>query len=116
MHTKLVPDLARLASISKATVEGIVDESLRRLRVERLDLVQFHWWDTTVPGAVDTMIWLDEIRRAGKIRLLGGTNFDTAHTRAILDAGVPLVSMQTQYSLLDARPRTAWPRSAPPTT
>ena len=104
VHTKLVPDLARLATISKSYVEGIVDESLRRLRVERLDLVQFHWWDTAVPGAIDTMVWLDEIRRAGKIRFVGGTNFDTPHTRAILDAGVPLVSMQTQYSLLDDRP------------
>ena len=104
VHTKLVPDLDRLATISKSYVEGIVDESLRRLRVEHLDLVQFHWWDIAVPGAVDTMVWLDEIRQAGKVRWLGGTNFDTAHTRAILDAGVPLVSMQTQYSLLDARP------------
>ncbi len=104
VHTKLVPDLDRLATISRPYVEGIVDESLRRLCVERLDLVQFHWWDTAVPGAVETMVWLDEIRRAGKIRFLGGTNFDTPHTRAILDAGVPLVSMQTQYSLLDARP------------
>lgn len=104
VHTKLVPDLDRLATISKPYVESIVDESLRRLRLERLDLVQFHWWDTTVPGAVDTMVWLDEIRKADKIRYLGGTNFDTANTQAILDAGVPLVAMQTQYSLLDARP------------
>ncbi len=104
VHTKLVPDLARLATLSRAHVEGIVDTSLQRLRVERLDLVQFHWWDYAVPGAIDTMVWLDEIRRAGKIRWLGGTNFDVAHTRSILDAGVPLVSMQTQYSLLDARP------------
>ena len=104
VHTKLVPDLARLATISKPYVEGIVDESLCRLCTERLDLVQFHWWDYAVSGAVDTMVWLDEIRRSGKIRHLGATNFDTPHTRAILDAGVPLVSMQTQYSLLDARP------------
>ena len=104
VHTKLVPDLDRLATISKPYVEGIVDESLRRLRVERLDLVQFHWWDTAVPGAVETMTWLDDLRQAGKIRFLGATNFDTACALAILDAGVPLISMQTQYSLLDARP------------
>ena len=104
VHTKLVPDLDRLATISKPYVAAIVDDSLRRLGVERLDLVQFHWWDYAVPGAVDALVWLDEIRAAGKIRLLGGTNFDTAHTSAILDAGVPLASMQTQYSLLDHRP------------
>ena len=104
VHTKLVPDLDRLATISKSYVEGIVDESLRRLGTEQLDLVQFHWWDYAVPGAVETMLWLDEFRRAGKIRNLGGTNFDTPHTAAILRAGVPLMSMQTQYSLLDTRP------------
>ncbi len=98
-----MPDLDRLATISKAYVEGIVDESLRRLRTDQLDLVQFHWWDYAVPGAIEAMLWLDEIRRAGKIRNLGATNFDTPHTQAILDAGAPLMSMQTQYSLLDTR-------------
>ena len=104
VHTKLVPDLDGLASLSKGEVEALVDRSLRRLGVERLDLVQFHWWDTAVPGAVEAMVWLDEIRRAGKIHLLGATNFDTPHTAAILDAGVPIAAMQTQYSLLDHRP------------
>ena len=104
VHTKLVPDLDRLATISKSYVAGIVDQSLRRLRVERLDLVQFHWWDYAVPRPVEAMVWLDELRRAGKIRILGGTNFHPPHSRAILDAGVPLLSMQTQYSLIDARP------------
>ena len=104
VHTKLVPDLDRLGTISKASIEGIVDESLRRLRTERLDLVQFHWWDYAVPRAIDALLWLDEIRRSGKIDNIGVTNFDTPHTQAILAAGVPLMSMQTQYSLLDARP------------
>ncbi len=104
VHTKLVPDLDRLAGLRKRDLEAIVDQSLRRLGVERLDLVQFHWWDYAVPGAVQAMGWLDEIARSGKIRFVGATNFDLAHTRAILEAGVPLMSMQTQYSLLDTRP------------
>jgi aryl-alcohol dehydrogenase-like predicted oxidoreductase len=104
VHTKLVPDLDRLAGLDRAYLESIVDQSLRRLGVEQLDLVQFHWWDYAIPGAIEAMVRLAEIARAGKIRFLGATNFDTAHTRAMLEAGVPLVSMQTQYSLLDARP------------
>lgn len=104
VHTKLVPDLDRLAGLRKRDLEAIVDESLRRLRVERLDLVQFHWWDYGVPGAVQAMLWLGEIAGSGKIRFVGATNFDVPHTRAILEAGVPLLSMQTQYSLLDTRP------------
>lgn len=104
VHTKLVPDLDRLAGLRKRDLEAIVDTSLRRLRVERLDLVQFHWWDYAVPGVVQAMLWLDEIARFGKIRFVGATNFDAAHTHTLLEAGVPLMSMQTQYSLLDARP------------
>ena len=45
-----------------------------------------------------------ELQQEGKIELLGGTNFDTPHTSELLAAGVPLASMQVQYSLLDARP------------
>ena len=36
--------------------------------------------------------------------MIGVTNFDTPHLRQMVDSGVPVVSMQTQYSLLDRRP------------
>ncbi|MCW6506774.1 aldo/keto reductase [Lichenifustis flavocetrariae] len=104
VHTKLVPDLDKLPTLTRGDLAAIVDESLRRLRVDCLDIVQFHWWDYAVPGVVEAMLALDELRQAGKLRFVGATNFDTPHTRAILDGGVPLVSMQTQYSLLDTRP------------
>ena len=104
VHTKCVPDLDLLPKISKRDVRAIVDESLRRLRQERLDLVQFHWWDYGIPGCVEAALWLDELRREGKIDLLGGTNFDTDHVERFAAAGVPMVSMQVQYSLLDRRP------------
>jgi aryl-alcohol dehydrogenase-like predicted oxidoreductase len=104
IHTKFVPDLDRLHELDRRGVRRVVERSLQRLRVERLDLVQFHWWDYTIPGATQAALWLDELRRDGSIELIGGTNFDTPHTRELLDAGVPLASMQVQYSLLDARP------------
>jgi aryl-alcohol dehydrogenase-like predicted oxidoreductase len=104
VHTKFVPDLDMLARLDQPYVTGIIDRSLRRLRAERLDLVQFHWWSYAVPGAIETGQMLRELQRAGKIAHLAGTNFDTAVSRALLDAGVPLVSMQVQYSLLDTRP------------
>jgi aryl-alcohol dehydrogenase-like predicted oxidoreductase len=104
VHTKLVPDLAALAHIDKAYLERIVDRSLRRLRVERLDLVQFHWWSYATPGLIDAVHALDEMRRAGKIRHLGLTNFDTAHVREIVASGAEILSMQVQYSVLDQRP------------
>lgn len=104
VHTKLVPDLAALPSVDRAYVTRIVDRSLARLGMERLDLVQLHWWDYAVPGWLEAAGWLAELARAGKIDRIGGTNFDTAHTARLLEAGIPLVSMQVQYSLLDDRP------------
>jgi aryl-alcohol dehydrogenase-like predicted oxidoreductase len=104
VHTKFVPDLSALRSIDRAYVRRVVTRSLARLKAERLDLVQFHWWDYAIPGAVETALMLDELRREGLIDRLGTTNFDSVHARALIAAGAPLVSMQTQYSLLDARP------------
>jgi aryl-alcohol dehydrogenase-like predicted oxidoreductase len=107
VHTKFVPDLSVLPLIDKAYVRGIIERSLRRLRAERLDLVQFHWWDYSIPGWVETAHWLEELRREGKIELLGGTNFDAAHVEAMITAGVPIKTMQVQYSVLDDRPAGA---------
>ncbi len=104
VHTKYVPDLDILPRITKANVETVIDQSLRRLNMERLDLVQFHWWDYAQPRWLETAVRLDELRRAGKIDKVSGTNFDTDHMLDIVKAGVPLASMQVQYSLLDRRP------------
>lgn len=104
IHTKFVPDWDALAGVDGGYVTRIVDRSLQRLRAERLDLVQFHWWNYEVPGLVEAARHLAELQRLGKIDQLGGTNFDTPNTEAMLAAGVRLVSMQVQYSLLDRRP------------
>ncbi|HEX2442496.1 MAG TPA: aldo/keto reductase [Vicinamibacterales bacterium] len=104
VHTKYVPDLDRLPSHSRADVVRGVDRSLTRLQVERIDLVQLHWWDFDVPGYVEAAAWLDELRRAGKIRNVGLTNFDRPRLTEILAAGVPIATHQVQYSVLDRRP------------
>ncbi|PZO78076.1 MAG: aldo/keto reductase [Mesorhizobium amorphae] len=104
VHTKFVPDLDALASLDRAYVERVIDRSLTRLGTERLDLVQLHWWDFSHPRWIEAGLWLTELRERGKIRNIGATNFDAARMAALVDAGVPLVSMQVQYSLLDRRP------------
>jgi aryl-alcohol dehydrogenase-like predicted oxidoreductase len=104
IHTKFVPDLPDLPAVDRRYVEKIIDRSLARLGVERIDLVQFHWWDYAVPGYVETALELDRLRRAGKIARLGVTNFDVPRLRRLIEAGVPIVSQQAQYSLLDSRP------------
>jgi aryl-alcohol dehydrogenase-like predicted oxidoreductase len=104
VHTKYVPDLDRLATHSRRDVVHGIERSLARLRVERLDLVQLHWWDYSVPGYVEAAAWLDDLRREGKIRHVGLTNFDTPRVREIAASGVTVVSHQVQYSVLDRRP------------
>ena len=105
VHTKYVPDRGALASLSREQVERGIDRSLRRLRVERLDLVQFAWWDYSIPGYVEALGWLGELQQAGKIRHVGTTNFDVARLRELSAAGVSLPIHQVQYSLLDRRPQ-----------
>lgn len=104
VHTKFVPDLDTLATLTKKDVDAAIDRSLARLGVERLDLVQFHWWDYAVRRYVEVARWLDAARRAGKIANLGVTNFDTPRLRELFDAGIPILSNQVQYSVLDRRP------------
>ncbi|MBZ5759257.1 MULTISPECIES: aldo/keto reductase [Rhizobium] len=104
VHTKLVPDLEKLGNMNRDYIRGIVEQSLRRLRTERLDLVQFHWWDYSLDGYLDALGWLNELHGEGKVRNVGTTNFDTQHVAEILKAGIPLVSQQLQYSVLDQRP------------
>jgi aryl-alcohol dehydrogenase-like predicted oxidoreductase len=104
VHTKCVPDLDALATLREADITAIVDRSLRRLGVERLDLVQLHWWDYRIPGYAQAARWLEKLMHAGKLRQIGVTNFDAAHLREILDADIPITSNQVQYSALDRRP------------
>ncbi|NUX58506.1 aldo/keto reductase [Paraburkholderia youngii] len=104
VHTKFVPHSDILPRISKSYVERVIDLSLRRLNQERLDLIQLHWWEYQDPRWLEAALWLDDLRRTGKIDKIGGTNFDTYHMLEILNAGVPLTSVQVQYSLLDRRP------------
>jgi len=104
VHTKLVPDLERLADLSAAEVEAIVDRSLQRLKIDRLHLVQFFWWDTSIGSPVGAMEVLKRCQKKGKIAHLGVTNWDVAETNPYLEAGIDLVSTQVQYSVLDRRP------------
>ena len=107
IHTKYVPDHDRLSMLTRKDVEAVVDRSLHRLKVDRLDLVQFSWWDYEVDRWVEVAGWLEELRCAGKIAELGATNFDAPALGAMLEAGIPLRSHQVQYSALDHRPEGA---------
>lgn len=99
--TKWVPRPGRM---TRRIVEDNIARSLRRMDVETLDLLQFHWWEYDDPGYLDALAFLAQLRDEGKIRHLALTNFDTAHLQTITDHGIRVVSNQVQYSLIDLRP------------
>lgn len=104
IHTKYAPDKDQLHELRDADIDAAIDRSLKRLGVDRIDLLQIHWWDYAVPGLDRVCERLARAQVAGKIRLLGATNFNSEQLRKIADSGLKLVSQQTQYSLIDRRP------------
>ncbi len=90
--------------MTRRVVEDAIGISLRRMGVDCLDLLQFHWWDYGDTGYLDALGHLADLRHEGKIRHLALTNFDTERLRVITDRGIRIVSNQVQYSLVDRRP------------
>ena len=75
-----------------------VEDSLRRLRIDVIDLYQIHWPDTNVP-LVDSWGALADLVREGKIRYLGVSNYHIHHMREIQPVH-PIASLQPPYNLL----------------
>ncbi len=104
VHTKLVPDLGRLDDLRADEVEAIIDRSLARLRIERLHLVQFYWWDLGIGNAVGSLEVLKRCQEKGKVAHLGVNNWDSDEIETFVEAGFDICSAQVQYSILDRRP------------
>lgn len=98
--TKWVPEPG---PVTRADVRAAVDRARTRMRVERIDLLQFHAWSYAHPAWLDALLYLDECRREGLIGHLGLTNTDTAHLRLVVESGIPIATNQICYSLLDQR-------------
>lgn len=84
-------------------VRAGVEERLQRLNVDRIDLLQFHWWTFEHPEWLDALHELARLREEGLIAELGVTNFDAAHLNLALSDGVPILTNQVSFSLLDRR-------------
>jgi len=76
-----------------------VEESLRRLGTDYIDLYQSHWQDPTTP-IEDTMAALLELKREGKIRAIGVSNCTLGQLVRYRSVG-PVDSAQEKYSMLD---------------
>jgi aryl-alcohol dehydrogenase-like predicted oxidoreductase len=89
---------------SRANLTRSLENSLRRLGTDYVDLYQCHAWDRTTP-VEETMATLDDFVRSGKVRYIGCSNWLAsqiveAQVAAERAGGTPLVSLQPQYSLI----------------
>ncbi|WP_018143780.1 aldo/keto reductase [Alloscardovia criceti] len=103
IHEKYVPDYKILTTVQFSDTERIIDRSLKKLGRDYIDLIQYHWWDYDINRYIEVAQNLVKLQEKGKIRHIGVTNFDTAHLKQLVDAGIPVISCQSQYSLLDRR-------------
>jgi aryl-alcohol dehydrogenase-like predicted oxidoreductase len=105
LATKLffpMDDSGENQGLSRQQVFKQIDDSLRRLRTDYVDLYQCHRYDSQTP-LEETMEALTEVVRQGKARYLGFSEWTAAQIRAALELSPPLekfVSSQPQYSIL----------------
>ncbi|TIP86377.1 MAG: aldo/keto reductase [Mesorhizobium sp.] len=76
-----------------------VEQSLRRLGTDYIDLYITHWQDPTTPIA-QTMEALERLKSAGKIRAIGASNLNAAELQQYVGTG-QLDAIQERYSMLD---------------
>jgi len=88
------------------SIRGEVEQSLRRLQIERIDLYQIHWpaWPASPqghdPGSIEEA-WatLTTLRDEGKVQFIGVSNFDVAQLKTISRIESP-TNLQPPYSML----------------
>jgi aryl-alcohol dehydrogenase-like predicted oxidoreductase len=87
------------ANSTKARLQAELEDSLRRLGTEYIDLYQVHWPDTQTPIR-ETAELLAEFKRQGKVRALGVSNFSSAQMDAFRSVA-RLASDQPPYNLFE---------------
>ncbi|XXU24013.1 aldo/keto reductase [Sorangium sp. So ce887] len=100
-------DDERKGGAKPAYIQRAVEDSLRRLGTDWIDLYQIHRSDPETPIG-DTLEALDALVRAGKVREIGNSNFSASQLRGAEEATRPgaarFVSVQNEYSLLQREP------------
>lgn len=97
LATKVSPSHFRKNDILKAA-----DQSLKRLKIDVIDLYQLHWPNDAIPIA-ETMGAMESLVDAGKIRFIGVSNFSVGQMQEAQDAltNARIASNQVRYSLID---------------
>ena len=100
LFTKWVPEPGK---ISRDSTREAVKKALSRMNQPQIDLMQFHAWHYQDSSWIDALNYLKDLQDEGLIKNIGVTNFDTSHLRIAISSGIPIVSNQICYSLLDRR-------------
>ena len=93
-------------NLQAASIRREVESSLKRLKVDTIDLYQIHWpaWkgnaEAASPGSIEEAVGaLAKLKAEGKVRHIGVSNFDAKQMQRAMDVS-PIASLQPPYSLL----------------
>src|SRR5450759_2616420 len=90
---------SRSGTAARRGIQKEIEDSLRRLRTDVIDIYQVHWPDPATP-IEETAQALAELHRAGKIRAIGVSNFSTTQMDAFR-AAAPLHTVQPPHNLFE---------------
>ncbi len=90
---------------SRYHIQHAIEDSLRRLQSDHIDLYYVHNWDNTTP-IEETLRALDDLIRAGKVRYIGASNFSSwqlarANLLAEVKNWTPFVAIQNEYHMFE---------------
>lgn len=93
-------------NVSPASIRREVEDSLRRLGIEQIDLYQMHWPPNPDSSQLEEA-WttLADLKRQGKVRWIGVSNFSVAQLKRA-QAIAPVASLQPRYSLVHREAET----------
>ncbi|MNB73215.1 L-glyceraldehyde 3-phosphate reductase [compost metagenome] len=103
--TKVYHQVGDLAEgLSRAQILRSIDDSLQRLNMDYVDLLQIHRWDYNTP-IEETLDALNEVVKAGKARYIGASSMHAAQFAEALalqaqNGWAPFVTMQDHYNLI----------------
>ena len=95
---KANPGAGISSSMKAASIRAEVEDSLRRLQVEAIDLYQIHWPNPD-PEIEEGWSTLAELKKEGKLRHIGVSNFDVSQMERA-NAIAPVETLQPPYSLV----------------
>ena len=102
---QLITKVGMDQGLSAAHIERAAEASLKRLRTDHIDIYFSHRWDGETPQA-ETLAAYDRLIRAGKVRIIGASNFSAGQVRTALDAArrenLPRYQiLEPEYSLVE---------------